>query len=135
MRRSLAAVLGALCVSAVPGAQAPILHDSASAVEQLAGGDRGSLAAAFAALEPDRPSLAQDSAQRRPEPPVFAAADVRATLDRYCVSCHNARLKTAELALDAADLNAVPERADVWEKVVRKLRSGTMPPQGSRRPD
>ncbi|MBM3772991.1 MAG: DUF1592 domain-containing protein [Acidimicrobiia bacterium] len=59
----------------------------------------------------------------------------RATLDRYCVSCHNARLKTANLSLDVADLSQVPAQADLWEKVIRKLRSGTMPPQGTRRPD
>src|SRR5262245_47765531 len=64
-----------------------------------------------------------------------AAAEHRATLDRYCITCHNARLKTADLALDVADLSAVPAHADLWEKVIRKLRSGTMPPQGSRRPD
>jgi mono/diheme cytochrome c family protein len=59
----------------------------------------------------------------------------RAVLDRYCVTCHNVRLQTGGLALDAADLGNVPAHAELWEKVVRKLRSGTMPPLGSRRPD
>ena len=53
----------------------------------------------------------------------------------YCVTCHNARLKTGGLALDGLDLARLPEHADVWEKVVRKLRAGVMPPQGVRRPD
>jgi mono/diheme cytochrome c family protein len=59
----------------------------------------------------------------------------RATLDRYCVTCHNDRLKTAGLALDKLDTADVPAHADVWEKVIRKLRTGAMPPAGSRRPD
>jgi mono/diheme cytochrome c family protein len=54
---------------------------------------------------------------------------------QYCVTCHNARLKTGGLALDGLDLARPAEHADVWEKVVRKVRAGVMPPQGSRRPD
>ena len=64
-----------------------------------------------------------------------AAPGTRETLDRYCVTCHNERLKTGGLALDRMDLARVPEGADVWEKVVRKLRTGAMPPAGARRPD
>jgi mono/diheme cytochrome c family protein len=60
---------------------------------------------------------------------------VRAALDQYCVVCHNQRLKTAALELDKADLAQVPQRAELWEKVVLKLRTGTMPPAGARRPD
>jgi hypothetical protein len=62
-------------------------------------------------------------------------SDVRAQLDRYCVSCHNQRLKTAGLELDRLDPGAAGQQAETWEKVVRKLRSGAMPPAGSRRPD
>jgi mono/diheme cytochrome c family protein len=62
-------------------------------------------------------------------------ATPRATLDRYCVTCHNDRLKTAGLALDKLDIANVPAHADTWEKVIRKLRTGAMPPAGSRRPD
>jgi hypothetical protein len=51
------------------------------------------------------------------------------------VVCHNQRLKTAGLSLDTIDLASVPAQADIWEKVVRKLRSGTMPPPGRPRPD
>src|SRR5262245_10243665 len=50
------------------------------------------------------------------------ASSQRALLDRYCVTCHNQRLKTAGLALDTADLSAVGQDAELWEKVVRKLR-------------
>jgi len=59
----------------------------------------------------------------------------RAVFDKYCVTCHNQRLKTAGLALDALDLAQVGERAEVWEKVVRKIRTGAMPPAGRPRPD
>jgi hypothetical protein len=63
------------------------------------------------------------------------STDFRSTLDQYCVACHNDRLKTAGLAFDTMDLNRVGARADVWEKVIRKLKAGMMPPQGKPRPD
>ncbi|HTC88268.1 MAG TPA: DUF1587 domain-containing protein, partial [Bryobacteraceae bacterium] len=59
----------------------------------------------------------------------------RALLDKYCVTCHNQRLKTGGLTLENIDLSKVPAQAEVWEKVIRKLRSGTMPPAGLPRPD
>src|SRR5215467_9481130 len=58
----------------------------------------------------------------------------RALLDRYCVTCHNDRLKTANLSLQAADLAAVGDHAELWEKVIRKLRAGVMPPPDLPRP-
>jgi len=59
----------------------------------------------------------------------------RALLDRYCVTCHNQKLKTAGLSLDVMDITKVGEGAEVWEKVVRKLRAGMMPPANRPRPD
>ncbi|MEO8258963.1 MAG: DUF1592 domain-containing protein [Acidobacteriota bacterium] len=59
----------------------------------------------------------------------------RALIDQYCVTCHNARVKTADLLLDQLDLTQLGSHADVGEKVVRKLRAGMMPPSGLRRPD
>jgi mono/diheme cytochrome c family protein len=64
-----------------------------------------------------------------------AAADTRATIDKYCVTCHNQRLKTGNLALDAPELANVAAHADIWEKVIRKVRAGMMPPAGLPRPD
>ena len=52
----------------------------------------------------------------------------RQLLDRYCVTCHNDRLETAGLSLEHLDVGNPREHAEVWEKVVRKLRTGTMPP-------
>ena len=66
---------------------------------------------------------------------IAAGEPSRALLDRYCVTCHNERLKTAGLALDAVDVGQPAAHAEVLEKVVRKLRSGQMPPEGRPRPD
>ncbi len=62
-------------------------------------------------------------------------AHYQAFVGQYCVTCHNQRLKTAGLMLDSADLNRVPDNAEIWEKVIRKLRTGAMPPPGAPRPD
>jgi cytochrome c551/c552 len=59
----------------------------------------------------------------------------RALLNQYCAGCHNEKVKTAGLALDKMNLARVAEDAEAWEKVVRKLRAGMMPPSGARRPD
>jgi hypothetical protein len=59
----------------------------------------------------------------------------KATIDQYCVTCHSARLKSGDLVLENADVAHLANNAEVWEKVVRKLRAGVMPPQGARRPD
>jgi hypothetical protein len=60
---------------------------------------------------------------------------VKATIDQYCVTCHSSRLKSGDLVLENADVAQLANNAEVWEKVVRKLRAGVMPPQGARRPD
>jgi len=78
---------------------------------------------------------AASQAGARPEAPAGDAAANRAVINQYCVSCHNQRTKTAGLMLDTADLSHLSASADLWEKVVRKLRTGTMPPQGARHPD
>jgi len=59
----------------------------------------------------------------------------RAVLDTYCITCHNQRLKTGGLALDAVDVTAPAANAETWEKVIAKLRAGSMPPPGRPRPD
>jgi len=62
-----------------------------------------------------------------------APSNAHQVLDRYCVTCHNERLKTAGLKLDQIDI-ARPEHSAQWEKVVRKLRTGTMPPANAPQP-
>src|SRR4030095_5108226 len=61
------------------------------------------------------------------------AASQRAVLDQYCVTCHNDKLKTANLSLEKLDLTTAGDHAELWEKVIRKLRAGVMPPAGIRR--
>ncbi len=63
------------------------------------------------------------------------AAAERALLDKYCVTCHSNKLRTGGVSLQGLDLGRVPETAETWEKVIRKLRVGAMPPQGMPRPD
>ena len=72
-----------------------------------------------------------------PSPATFLAqADQHwGMLKTYCVACHNAKLRTGGLAFDELDAVGVPGKAQVWEKVVRKLRGGMMPPPGMPRPD
>ncbi|HZI81004.1 MAG TPA: DUF1592 domain-containing protein, partial [Vicinamibacterales bacterium] len=62
-------------------------------------------------------------------------SDPAAPLAKYCVTCHNERLKTGGFVIDPAQLIDVGAHADAWEKVVKKLRTGTMPPSGAPRPD
>jgi mono/diheme cytochrome c family protein len=58
----------------------------------------------------------------------------RQFVDRYCVSCHNDRLKTGGLSLAQADAAKPGTNAELWEKVVRKLRTGVMPPPNMPQP-
>ena len=101
----------------------------------------GWFVAGVAALLPPAAAFAQAG-----EP--AAASPQRALLDRYCVTCHNERvvagagagmmaeqLRLVGLALDSADVDDVAAAPELWEKVVRKLRVGAMPPQPRPRPD
>ncbi len=68
------------------------------------------------------------------------AAQSPAALDnalpsQYCVGCHNQRAKTAGLMLDSMDYSNISKDAATWEKVIRKIKTGMMPPSGARRPD
>ena len=64
-----------------------------------------------------------------------AATTPRAVLDQYCVTCHNERLRTAGLTLDTVDAASPGADPDTWERVIAKLRAGSMPPPGRPRPD
>ena len=66
------------------------------------------------------------------------ASPERALVSRYCVTCHNERRKLpagAPLLLDQLDADRMSGNAEIWEKVVRKVRSGAMPPAGMPRPE
>jgi mono/diheme cytochrome c family protein len=62
------------------------------------------------------------------------AAAQRQLLDQYCVVCHNDKIKTDNFSLEKEDINAVGDHPEVWERVIRKLRAGMMPPPGMPRP-
>ena len=78
---------------------------------------------------------AGQTAASRPQASPAEPSPLRPVLNRYCVGCHNDRLLTADLSLEAMDAVHVAGGAEVWEKVIRKLRSGAMPPPGRPRPD
>jgi mono/diheme cytochrome c family protein len=58
----------------------------------------------------------------------------QALINRYCTTCHNDKLRTAKLALDTLDLNHPEKNALIWERAIRKVRGGMMPPPGAPRP-
>ncbi|MBK5291066.1 MAG: DUF1592 domain-containing protein [Acidobacteriia bacterium] len=64
--------------------------------------------------------------------PAFSS---QATVNKYCIGCHNTKLKTGGLSLDTTSLQDLTRHTDVWEKVVRRLRARQMPPAGMPRPD
>jgi mono/diheme cytochrome c family protein len=63
------------------------------------------------------------------------ASGGQGTIDRYCVTCHNPRMKSGGLALDGLPLTNAARDPQIWEKVIRKVRTGMMPPAGAPRPD
>ncbi len=96
----------------------------------------GLLAAALAAAGAAAAAEPQAAAASRVASAAAAAeGPSRALLDRYCVTCHNERLRTGGLMLDNVDLGRIDAHAEVLEKVVRKLRAGQMPPPGRPQPD
>jgi cytochrome c5 len=113
-RRALALFLAATLVAA-----APALHISGHA--------------ATSAGPAPAPQTGRVSRTTAAVPFVSPAAS-RALLDRYCVTCHSNRLKTANLSLEGLDLSKAGEQAELLEKVIRKLRAGVMPPPDMPRP-
>ena len=66
--------------------------------------------------------------------PALAPEDLTRVVQRYCVVCHNDPMMTGNLTLQTFDVAAAPERAEVAEKMIVKLRAGMMPPPGALRP-
>ncbi len=86
---------------------------------------------------------AQRQTQSTPSSVTSASAE-KALFDQYCVTCHSEKAKNAggqmseaarKLTFDGLDVAHVRDNAETWEKIVRKLRAGMMPPSGMRRPD
>src|SRR5688500_2546722 len=81
-------------------------------------------------------ATARPVAQAPAAPPaVTAVSSSAAVLKQYCATCHSERLKSGGFVIDPADVGNVGAGADRWEKVVRKLRTQSMPPPGAPRPD
>ena len=95
---------------------------------------QGLLARTAAAFTVGSLAFAAASASAQPASGGGASAE-RALVDRYCVACHNERLRVADLTLDTADVDDVGAHPEIWERVVRKLRAGAMPPAPRPRPD
>jgi mono/diheme cytochrome c family protein len=89
----------------------------------------GLVALSFAALVSAQTKTAPSQARQD-----SGAAAQRALLDQYCVTCHSDKVKRANFSLEKLDLTTAGDHPEVWEKVIRKLRAGVMPPPGMRRP-
>src|SRR5262245_14950438 len=70
-----------------------------------------------------------------PSSPAQSYEAQRALITDYCVECHNNRVRTANLSLEALDITNVGANREKWEKVARKLRAGMMPPPDQERPE
>jgi hypothetical protein len=130
--------IGALALGAVVyGEVTPTMRGAsvvrpASAVRGTNAADQ--LAAARAAgIEAQSAPAARTGAVETQRDATASAAD-RELLQRYCVTCHNDRTLSGGLSLAAVDIDRPTAHGEVWEKVVRKLRAGLMPPAGAPRP-
>ena len=79
-------------------------------------------------------SAAATNQQESLSAPTASTAPQRAVLSQYCVTCHNEEARTAGLVLSSMDFESVDENAPVLERIVKKLRTGAMPPAGWPRP-
>ncbi|MCL4794232.1 MAG: DUF1592 domain-containing protein [Bryobacteraceae bacterium] len=92
---------------------------------------RWALAAVLLFALPGRVSL---SAQG-PVPEQAYQERVRPYLKRYCMACHQERLKTAGVVVDQlVSADSIGAHGELWEKIIRKMRTGEMPPPGAARP-
>ncbi len=80
-------------------------------------------------------STARPGTSSPPAAQAAAAASSRSFIDTHCAACHNDRARTAGLSLDGLDPADIGDRAELWETVLQKLRTGQMPPAGRPRPD
>jgi mono/diheme cytochrome c family protein len=76
------------------------------------------------------------NAQQPPAAASHPAAEAHhAVLSKYCYTCHNDKVKSGGLALTTLDILSPAKDSEAWERVVRKLETGAMPPAGRPRPD
>src|SRR5215204_404046 len=84
---------------------------------------------AVQAVFPGQSPAVPSTGSRAPGP------DADAVINKYCISCHSERLRTAGVVLQGVDRENPGANAELWERVAAKLRAGSMPPAGSPRPD
>ena len=92
------------------------------------------VAVAWSAGHAQAPATSPSIRRAGPAGPADASDDAQ-FVKQYCATCHSQRLKTGGLVLETLDPNAVGPDAETWEKVVRKVTTGMMPPSGARRPE
>jgi hypothetical protein len=93
------------------------------------------IAAIAVAISSDRSSAGPASAQN-PATSAFSASPApRAVIDKYCLTCHSQKARTAGLDLETMDLSTLGSNGEAFEKIILKLRAGSMPPPGQPRPD
>src|SRR5436853_269619 len=116
--------------------RACVLLAAAALVAAASGNLRASRAPAQTAAAAPR-SVTPTAAPSVPRPSASTAPSInqRELVQKYCVTCHSDRAKTGGLTLESADPQNTASNPELWEKVVRKLRGGMMPPQGMPRPD
>ena len=84
---------------------------------------------------PPKPTAATPASAKPATPVQTSAADENAVVKRYCVGCHNDKMKTGGLSLEKFDANHASANAEVGEAMIRKLQAGLMPPPGVPRPN
>jgi hypothetical protein len=90
--------------------------------------------AAITSAARDRGQVGRQSSPARPTAAAATAAPDAAFLQQYCLTCHSTRAKSGGVVLEGLDPASVAGHAEIWEKVVRKLRTGMMPPDGAPKP-
>jgi mono/diheme cytochrome c family protein len=95
---------------------------------------KGFAAAVIAAVVATASNAPSAAGRQRPQQKTGGESE-RAAFAQYCVTCHNDRLKTAGFVIDPNGAADVSTNIEVWEKALRKLQLGVMPPAGARRPD
>jgi len=103
-------------------------------VAALSGAPTGTAAGGRAPVAAVQAAQAPAGAPAAPAP-ATSRTPRQMTVQRYCVTCHNQQRKTAGLTLDTLDVEHPGANGDEWEKVLIKLRAGSMPPTGVPRPD
>ena len=123
MRRACVVLIGTLAILV---AASSLRADRAPAQAGQTPAPRAAAPAQAPAAQTPTPAVAMAAA---------AGASEEALIQKYCVTCHNDRVKTSGLSLQGMKPADASAHANVWENVVRKLRGGMMPPQGMPRPD